>query len=186
MTGAGLASADQSQIYARHSVQVGRLAYRLTGNRQDAEDLTHDVFLRVFASMGEYEAGNFDGWLHRITTNMFLDRARKSGRQRSQELTPMHEERLVDPAALPHDVVVGAGFDPDIEAALATLPVRFRVPVVLCDVEQLSQAEIADVLGVKISTVRTRIHRGRAMLRRELQHREPLVGHTRVLGSVGC
>lgn len=176
----------QEQIYAAHAAQVGRLAYRLTGNKQDAEDLTQDVFVRVFDSIDQYEPGNFAGWLHRITTNLFLDRVRADGKARTQPLSPAHEDRLVDSAKLPTDLVLEAGFDADIEAALATLPVKFRVPVVLCDVEQLSQAEIAQVLGLKLSTVRTRIHRGRALLRRELAHREPRLGHSRVLGSVGC
>lgn len=175
----------QAEIYDRYAAQVLRLAHRLTGNRQDAEDLTHDVFERIFASLDTYREQNFGGWLHRITTNLFLDTARRAGRQPTHSLTAAHEERLVDGRSLPHDLVADAGFDPDIEAALATLPPQFRVPVVLCDVEQLSQAEIAAVLGTKLSTVRTRIHRGRAMLRRELAHRAPRPGRTRVLGAVG-
>lgn len=178
-------SPTQAEIYAQHVAQVHRLAFRLTGNRQDAEDLTHDVFERVFTSLPAYESGNFGGWIHRITTNLFLDRVRRAGRQPTHALTSAHEDRLVDLRRLPQDLVTDAGFDPDIEAALATLPPHFRVPVVLCDVEQLSQPEIADLLGLKLSTVRTRIHRGRAMLRRELAHRAPRPGHSRVLGAVG-
>lgn len=177
--------AEQAHLHAQHVAQVHRLAYRLTGNRQDAEDLTQDVFERVFTSMNTYEAHNFAGWIHRITTNLFLDGARRAVRQPTASLTPAHEDRLVDRASLPSDIVHDAGFDPDIEAALATLPSTFRVAVVLADVEQLNHAEIAAVLGIKIATVRTRIHRGRAMLRRELAHREPRAGRTRVLGALG-
>lgn len=176
---------DQAEIYAQHGTQVRRLATRLTGNRQDAEDLTQDVFERVFTSLDRYEARNLAGWLHRITTNLFLDRARRAGRQPTSALTDAHESRLVDDGHLPHDLVHDAGFDPDIEAALATLPSHLRVAVVLSDVEQLEHAEIALLLGVKPGTVRTRVHRGRAALRRELAHREPRAGRTRVLGALG-
>src|SRR5665811_2600224 len=71
------------EIVAEHSAKVYRLAYRLTGNRQDAEDLTQDVFIRVFRSLDSYVAGNFDGWIHRITTNLFLDRVRRKSRFRT-------------------------------------------------------------------------------------------------------
>ena len=70
------------QIVQDHSARVFRLAYRLTGNRYDAEDLTQDVFVRVLRSLDRYEPGNFDGWLHRITTNLFLDGARRRQRIR--------------------------------------------------------------------------------------------------------
>lgn len=176
---------EQVEIFAQHAAQVHRLAYRLTGNPQDAEDLTQDVFERVFTSMDRYEARNFAGWIHRITTNLFLDGARRAGRQPTFSLTAAHEERLVDGSSLPAELVHDAGFDPDIEAALATLPSNFRVAVVLADVEQLDHTEIAALLNVKVSTIRTRIHRGRAMLRRELAHREPRAGRTRVLGALG-
>ena len=70
------------EIVTLHSDRVYRLAYRLTGNRPDAEDLTQDVFIRVFRSLDTYEPGNFPGWLHRITTNLFLDRVRRKSRLR--------------------------------------------------------------------------------------------------------
>ncbi len=176
----------QAQIYAQHAAQVHRLALRLTGDRHDAEDLAQDVFERVLGSLDQYEAGNFGGWIHRITTNLFLDRARRAGRQPTHSLSAAHEERLVDGRSLPSDLVHDAGFDPDIEAALATLSSEYRVAVVLSDVEQLSADEIGAILGVKVSTVRTRIHRGRKQMRRALPHREPQAGRSRVLGSLGA
>jgi RNA polymerase sigma factor (sigma-70 family) len=68
------------EIVEQHSARVYRLAYRLTGNVHDAEDLTHDVFIRVFRSLHSYQPGTFEGWLHRITTNLFLD-VRGAGRR---------------------------------------------------------------------------------------------------------
>jgi len=172
-------------LVAEHSPRVYRLAYRLTGNRQDAEDLTQDVFVRVFRSLDRYEPGNFAGWLHRITTNLFLDRARRATRIRMDRFGEGAEERLLSSEVEPEAAVHDANFDPDVERALATLSEDFRVAVVLCDVEGLSYEEIADVLGVKIGTVRSRIHRGRSQLRSALAHRAPSQGRTRFMGPIG-
>ncbi len=172
-------------IVAEHSARVYRLAYRLTGNRHDAEDLTQDVFIRVFRSLDSYEPGNFNGWIHRITTNLFLDRVRRSSRLRMDGFADGAEDRLLSREVVPESAVHDAGFDPDIEAALASLPEEFRVAVVLCDVEGLSYEEIATVLGIKLGTVRSRIHRGRTQLRDALAHRAPGRGRTRFLGAIG-
>src|SRR5256884_7810242 len=80
-------------IVRLHSARVYRLAYRLTGNPHDAEDLTQDVFVRVFRSLADYTPGTFEGWLHRITTNLFLDRVRRQARIRFDAL-PEDAERL--------------------------------------------------------------------------------------------
>jgi RNA polymerase sigma factor (sigma-70 family) len=178
-------SAEWAAIVAEHSGRVYRLAYRLTGNRQDAEDLTQDVFVRVFRSLDSFEPGNFAGWLHRITTTLFLDRARRAARIRMDGFAEGAEHQILGTQTVPEAAVHDAGFDPDIEAALASLPEKFRVAVVLCDVEGLSYEEIADVLGVKVGTVRSRIHRGRTQLRDALAHRAPARGRTRFLGPVG-
>jgi RNA polymerase sigma factor (sigma-70 family) len=173
-------------IVAEHSARVYRLAYRLTGNRPDAEDLTQDVFIRVFRSLDSYEPGNFNGWLHRITTNLFLDRVRRKSRVRMDGFFDGAEDRLHSAEVMPESAVHDANFDPDVERALLSLSEDFRVAVVLCDVEGLSYEEIAETLGVKIGTVRSRIHRGRAQLRAALAHRAPAQGRTRFAGPVGA
>ncbi|HEV7627384.1 MAG TPA: sigma-70 family RNA polymerase sigma factor, partial [Streptomyces sp.] len=73
-------------IVRLHSARVYRLAYRLTGNPHDAEDLTQETFIRVFRSLASYRPGTFEGWLHRITTNLFLDMVRRRGRLRMDGL----------------------------------------------------------------------------------------------------
>lgn len=176
---------DWHAIVEEHSPRVYRLAYRLTGNRHDAEDLTQDVFVRVFRSLDRYEPGNFPGWLHRITTNLFLDRVRRSSRVRMDRFGDGAEDRLTSVDSQPDHLVHDANFDPDVESALAHLSDDFRVAVVLCDVEGLSYEEISDVLGVKIGTVRSRIHRGRTQLREQLAHRAPTSGRTRFVGAMG-
>ncbi|WP_208640989.1 sigma-70 family RNA polymerase sigma factor, partial [Streptomyces carpinensis] len=74
------------EIVSTHSGRVYRLAYRLTGNQHDAEDLTQEVFVRVFRSLSTYTPGTFEGWLHRITTNLFLDMVRRKQRIRFDAL----------------------------------------------------------------------------------------------------
>jgi RNA polymerase sigma-70 factor (ECF subfamily) len=170
------------QIVTDHSARVYRLAYRLTGNRQDAEDLTQEVFVRVFRSLHTYTPGTMAGWLHRITTNLFLDQARRKQRIRFDALSDEAATRLPSALPSPDDVQLDRMFDADVEAALASLAPDFRAAVVLCDIEGLSYEEIADVLGLKLGTVRSRIHRGRAQLRTALAHRAPRAGRTRFAG----
>jgi RNA polymerase sigma-70 factor (ECF subfamily) len=161
------------EIVRDHSARVYRLAYRLTGNQHDAEDLTQEVFVRVFRSLSTYTPGTFEGWLHRITTNLFLDQVRRKQRIRFDSLPDDSADRLPGREPGPERVFEHHNLDLDIQAALDTLPPQFRAAVVLCDIEDLSYEEIADALGIKLGTVRSRIHRARALLREALAHRAP-------------
>jgi RNA polymerase sigma-70 factor (ECF subfamily) len=163
------------EIVRQHSPQVYRLAYRLTGNQHDAEDLTQDVFVRVFRSLDTYRPGTFEGWLHRITTNLFLDRVRRRQRIRFDALTEELSARLPLRATGtdPEQVYEMTHLSADVQMALNDLPPQFRAAVVLADIEGYSYEEVAQTLGVKMGTVRSRIHRGRALLRRSLAHRRP-------------
>ncbi|MFK8911901.1 RNA polymerase sigma factor SigE [Streptomyces sp. YS-3] len=161
------------EIVSTHSGRVYRLAYRLTGNQHDAEDLTQEVFVRVFRSLSTYTPGTFEGWLHRITTNLFLDMVRRRQRIRFDALGDEAAERLPSRDPSPQQVFNDAHFDADVQQALDTLAPEFRAAVVLCDIEGLSYEEIAATLGVKLGTVRSRIHRGRSHLRKALKHRSP-------------
>lgn len=163
------------EIVRTRSARVYRLAYRLTGNPHDAEDLTQEVFVRVFRSLSQYTPGTFEGWLHRITTNLFLDQVRRKARVRFEPL-PDDAERVPGNSPEPGRVLDDRLFDADVQAALDALPADFRAAVVLCDIEGLSYDEIAATLGVKLGTVRSRIHRGRALLRRALSDRAPAGG----------
>jgi RNA polymerase sigma-70 factor (ECF subfamily) len=160
------------EVVRTHSARVYRLAYRLTGNPHDAEDLTQEVFVRVFRSLANYTPGTFEGWLHRITTNLFLDQVRRKARIRFDAL-PDDAERLASTDRGPAQLYDDTHFDHDVQAALDALPPDFRAAVVLCDLEGLSYEEIAATLGVKIGTIRSRIHRGRSQLRAALAHRAP-------------
>jgi RNA polymerase sigma-70 factor (ECF subfamily) len=161
------------EVVTNHSAKVFRLAYRLTGNKYDAEDLTQEVFVRVFRSLANFKPGTLDGWLHRITTNLFLDQARRKTRIRFDALAEDAESRLAGRDPGPERSFEFNNLDIDIQAALEALPPDFRAAVVLCDLEGLSYDEVAEALDVKLGTVRSRIHRGRTMLRESLAHRAP-------------
>jgi RNA polymerase sigma-70 factor, ECF subfamily len=161
------------EVVREHSARVYRLAYRLTGNTHDAEDLTQEVFVRVFRSLDSYTPGTFEGWLHRITTNLFLDMARRRQRIRFEGLAEEAAGRLSGDEPTPAQAFDARHFDSDVQDALRALAPEYRAAVVLCDIEGLSYEEIASTLGVKLGTVRSRIHRGRAQLRGALEHRRP-------------
>lgn len=167
-TGDRTAMPSWDELVRQHADRVYRLAYRLSGNQQDAEDLTQETFIRVFRSVQNYQPGTFEGWLHRITTNLFLDMVRRRGRIRMEALPEDYDRVPADepnpPEQIYHDSRLGA----DLQAALDSLAPEFRAAVVLCDIEGLSYEEIGATLGVKQGTVRSRIHRGRQALREYL------------------
>ena len=189
VTGAGNEQVSQwtppswEEVVREHSGRVYRLAFRLTGNSHDAEDLTQEVFVRVFRSLSTYSPGTFEGWLHRITTNLFLDMTRRRQRIRFEGLGEETAAKLRGAEPTPSQAFDERHLDFDISAALADLPPEYRAAVVLCDIEGLTYEEIADVLGVKLGTVRSRIHRGRAQLRAALEHRRPRRPGAALLGE---
>ncbi|MFC6146374.1 RNA polymerase sigma factor SigE [Corynebacterium nasicanis] len=156
------------ELVAEHADSVYRLAFRLSGNPHDAEDLTQETFMRVFRSLRHYQPGTFEGWLHRITTNLFLDMVRHRNKIRMEAL-PEDYERVPGTDMTPEQAYSVANLDPALQDALDQLGPDFRVAVVLCDVVGMSYDEIADTLGVKMGTVRSRIHRGRTQLRASLE-----------------
>ena len=136
-TGDRAAMPSWDELVRQHADRVYRLAYRLSGNQHDAEDLTQETFIRVFRSVQNYQPGTFEGWLHRITTNLFLDMVRRRGRIRMEALPDDYDRVPADepnPEQIYHDAHLGA----DLQAALDSLAPEFRAAVVLCDIEGLS------------------------------------------------
>jgi RNA polymerase sigma factor (sigma-70 family) len=172
---AGWSPPSWDDVVREHADRVYRLAYRLSGNPHDAEDLTQETFIRVFRSLASYQPGTFEGWLHRITTNLFLDMVRHRSRMRVSTL-PEDSERIAGRGPEPEQVYADTHLDPRLQAALDELAPEFRAAVVLCDVEGLSYEEIGATLGVKLGTVRSRIHRGRAALRAALARQQVEAG----------
>src|SRR5438445_10924847 len=165
MAGEGVPSWEEiARDYGRFLYTV---AYRLTGNRDDAEDLVQEVLLRVRRGLETYKPGSMEGWLSRIATNAFLDEVRRR-RRRPVDLLPDDPDWVLPPAAAADAALAAEVLPDDVEAALLRLPEDFRAAVVLCDVVGLPYQEIGEALGVPVGTVRSRIHRGRALLRKAL------------------
>jgi len=143
------------------------VAYRLTGNHDDAQDLVQEVLLRVRRGLESYRPGSMQGWLSRIATNAFLDDVRRR-RRRPLEPLPADADRVVPASPSAEDALVAARLSDEVQDALRRLPAEYRAAVVLCDVVGLSYEEIGQALFVPIGTVRSRIHRGRALLREAL------------------
>ncbi|WP_127782276.1 RNA polymerase sigma factor SigE [Rhodococcus sp. X156] len=169
------------EVVRDHADRVYRLAYRLSGNQHDAEDLTQETFIRVFRSLSSFQPGTFEGWLHRITTNLFLDMVRRRNRVRMEAL-PEDYDRVPGDEPSPEQAFASAHFDSDLQEALDALPPEFRAAVVLCDIEGLSYEEIGATLGVKMGTVRSRIHRGRQALRAALERKGRMGAYSAAAG----
>jgi RNA polymerase sigma-70 factor (ECF subfamily) len=157
-----------------------RLAYRLTSDPQDAEDLVQEAALRAFRFRHTFQAGtSFKAWFYRIVVNVFYTgtRRRKAVTSSLDSLSDAHEillfvrsaeAGLLRPDADPAATAVSRMAEDDVARALATLPDEFRTVCTLYFVDDLSYQEIADILAVPIGTVRSRLHRGRQMLQKQL------------------
>lgn len=149
-------------------------AIRLTRNATDASDLVQETFLRAFAGFGQFQEGtNIRAWLHRILMNTYISAYRK--RQREVKTVSVDEnedfslyDMLVDAGATPEAELLDRLPDDEVKAALQSLPEQFRITVLLADVEGFRYQEIADITGVEIGTVMSRLHRGRKALQRTL------------------
>src|SRR4051794_25698250 len=142
------------------------VAYRLTGNENDARDLVQETLLRVRTGLRTYRPGSMEGWLSRITTNVFLDDVRRR-RRRPVDALPEQVD-VLPPTPAADDALAASTISTDIQAAITALPEEYRVAVVMADVVGLSYAEIGETLHVPVGTVRSRIHRGRSLLRTSL------------------
>lgn len=164
------------EVARDHGRFLYAVAFRLTGNDDDARDLVQDSLLRIRRGLETYEPGSLEGWLARIVKNSFLDEIRRRKR-RPIAVLPDDLDRVVPgaPAADEASQVLSA----DVQTALLDLSDDFRIAVVLSDVAGLSYDEIATAIDVPVGTVRSRIHRGRRMLRAALaHHRDDTLGYT--------
>jgi len=148
--------------------QVYRVARRLVGSREEAEDLVQETYARAFRSWRSFTPGtNLRAWLLRILTNLNVDRGRKV--QRSPQTQPLEEvASAAGEEALETDEVVERLSQDSIVNALSDIPPQFRDVVVLVDIGDFSYADAAQILDVPIGTVMSRLHRGRRALKQHL------------------
>jgi RNA polymerase sigma-70 factor (ECF subfamily) len=153
------------EVAREHGRFLYNVAFRLAGSDADAQDLVQEALLRIRRGLESYTPGALEAWLARIVTNVFLDEVRR--RRRRPSVAFPDEPDLVLPPARAADEA-GDALSDEVQHALAALPEEFRVAVVLCDVAGLSYDEIAGAQGVPVGTIRSRIHRGRRLLRAAL------------------
>ncbi|MGA7272376.1 MAG: sigma-70 family RNA polymerase sigma factor, partial [Acidimicrobiia bacterium] len=151
-----------------HGRKIYNFAYRLCGNPDDASDLAQEVLLRVRRGLASYRPGSFDGWLWRITRNAFIDEVRRRQRRPTASLPEEIDRWDTESSPAADEELAAVRLGEDIQAALLELPYEFREAVVMCDVVGLSYEEIATAVAVPVGTIRSRIHRGRKLLRLSL------------------
>jgi RNA polymerase sigma-70 factor (ECF subfamily) len=146
-------------------------ALRLTRSREEAEDLAQEAIVRAYDAFDRFDGTNFKAWMLRIVTNLYINKYRQ--RQRGPQLGSLDEEGVIEPMSaeseIPDRMLFDEALGAEIEDALAKVPEDFRTAVILSDLEGLSYQEIADATDVPIGTVRSRIARGRAILRKALE-----------------
>jgi RNA polymerase sigma-70 factor (ECF subfamily) len=145
-------------------------ALRLTKSREDAEDLAQEAIVRAYDAFDRFDGSNFKAWMLRIVTNLYINKYRQ--RQRGPQIASIEDDAIYEPAALSASETDHQVFDElvgeEVEKALASVPEDFRLAVLLSDIEGMSYQEIADIMNVPIGTVRSRLARGRAILRQQL------------------
>jgi RNA polymerase sigma-70 factor (ECF subfamily) len=158
---------DWADVVAKYADVVYTMAYRLTGDDEEARDLAQDVLIRLHRGLARYREGNFEGWLYRTTVNAFRDRLRKRKRLREDALPD--EPPGMKTGGVVEETVQLQELHDVVQRALVKLPPEYREAVVLRDLEGRSYDEIAEILDIPAGTVRSRIHRGREALRQLLE-----------------
>jgi RNA polymerase sigma-70 factor (ECF subfamily) len=149
------------QVMRDHEDRVFAVCLRVLGDRESALDAAQDTFLTVFRKAGQFRGNSALGtWIYRIAVNTCYDQIRRAKR-RPVESMPEHVDPS-DPSA--EEAIESAGRRPEIEMALAALPIDFRNAVILSDLEGLPLPEVAEILGVPVGTVKSRVFRGRRLL----------------------
>lgn len=175
-----------TELVQAHHRRVYGLCYRFTGSSHDSEDLTQDVFLKIYGNLSSFDLtkGSFQVWISTLTRNLLVDHFRRSRQQRatdsidagwddSEELKP--SDRLADTRPSPHDQAASRELERMVQEALTKLSPELREAVILRDLQDLDYKEIAQVLHIPEGTVKSRISRGRAELARLLERNKKQV-----------
>ena len=167
-----------AEIVELYQDKLYHMSYRMLYNRQEAEDVVQDTFLRVYKNLGRYdESMKFSTWIYRIATNLCIDRLRKRKPVYSLDAESSEHEGLDGYAMIPSDnrtpesELLLSDTQRIIHQAIETLPAKYKSVMVLRYLQEMSLQEIRDVLDMPVTTVKTRVHRGREFLRKKLEHK---------------
>ncbi|MFJ7995168.1 RNA polymerase sigma factor SigW [Peribacillus frigoritolerans] len=165
------------EIVEIYKDKVFQICFRMLGNRQEAEDLAQEAFVRAYVNIRSFNITmKFSTWLYRIATNLCIDRLRKKkpdyyldAEVAGTEGLNMYSQIASD-MAKPEEEVESLELQETIQVEIMKLPEKYRSVIVLKYIEELSLKEISEVLDLPVGTVKTRIHRGREALRKQLRH----------------
>ncbi|ANS75957.1 RNA polymerase subunit sigma-24 [Paenibacillus yonginensis] len=168
-----------AELVELYKDKVFHLAYRMLNNRHESEDIVQETFLRVYKNWDKYDENQkFSTWMYRIATNLCIDRLRK----RKPNFSLDAELNDQDGTADGYSLIPGDNRTPEseflisetqqiIHQAIAGLPAKYKTIMILRYLQELSLQEIGDILDMPVTTVKTRVHRGREFLRKRLEHK---------------
>lgn len=183
------------RLAMKHVDPLYSAALRLTKNDRDAEDLVQDTFLRAYRFFEKFERGtNIKAWLFKILTNTFINRYRRSVKERSivegSERDAVHERFIsretTEYAANPEHFFFERLLSDDVLRAVDSLPIDFRMVVILADLQEFSYKEIAEIMDVPVGTVMSRLYRGRRLLQKALANYAVISGVLRAPSANGA
>ena len=158
------------EIVAEYGDFVYNLTYRVLGNSADAEDAAQDAFLAAYRNFSRFRGeSKVSTWLYRIAVNAALMKLRRDRPRNFLTQTGYDDMQLVSPTDGPEKLALNSELREHLEQGLDLLPENLKTPVVLRDVQGLSNEEAAEVLEISISSLKARLHRGRVLLRKHLQ-----------------
>lgn len=155
------------ELYEIYKIPIHRIAYRFLGNTEDAEDLTHDIFIKVFEKIGSFRyKSSFSTWLYRVAVNMCLQYKRQKTIS-STSLSDVEPELLVDKRQ-PSEQIEKKELEIHLKNAISSLPDSQRLVFIMTAVEEMSYTEVAEILDLTVDAVRMRVYRTRVKLREYL------------------
>lgn len=157
------------EIVENYSDFVYNVAYRMMGKPEDAEDVSQDAFISAYRAFERFRGeSKVTTWLYRITVNAALMKLRKEKKDRTLTRTGLDDVVIADWSDAPERFATNSELGNKIKEGIAMLPEDLRVAVVLRDVEELSNSEAAEILDVTVSSLKSRLHRGRILLRKHM------------------
>jgi len=167
-----------AELVELYQEKLYHMAYRMLNNRQEAEDVVQDTFLRVYNNLERYDdTMKFSTWIYRIATNLCIDRLRKRKPVYSLDAESTEYEGLDGYSMIPSDnrtpesELLLSETQRIIHQAIDTLPPKYKTVMILRYIHELSLQEVGDILDMPVTTIKTRVHRGREFLRKKLEYR---------------
>ena len=164
------ATADFDHIVEEYAGFVYNVAFRMMGNQQDAEDVAQEAFLSAYRAFARFRGeSKVSTWLYRITVNAALMRLRKEKKARELTRTGLEDVDIPDWSDAPYRAATDSELGDRLREGIGMLPDDMKAAVVLRDIEELSNAEAADIIGISVPALKSRLHRGRVLLRKYLE-----------------